>query len=89
LKGYTNCSEPLSDMRYTINWLKSVRERYYNKIPSFDDILLITYMIFRSHLYCCAMWGMTSPRSVNPAACKVFIDAQTGAHWLYTADGDT
>jgi len=63
LKGYTNWTEPLSEVRYTINWLKSVREKYYNKIP-FDDILLLTYMIFRSPLYTVALCGVCHHRVV-------------------------
>ena len=43
LKGYTNWTEPDAEVRYTINWLKSVRDKYFADKVAFDDIILMTY----------------------------------------------
>ena len=43
LKGYTNWTEPSAYVGYTIDWIKSNRERYFTDKLPFDDILLLTY----------------------------------------------
>ena len=41
LKGYTNWTESNAKAQSTLNWITSNSEKYFDKVP-FDDLMLLT-----------------------------------------------